>query len=135
MVERNLRLVILVAIRRAHFAVLVVTESGIVLVANVTGHGIYSLILISLDCETILRATLVVRLGSTKSGQRKLVSIIDALREVDEPVVAVEVSSLDISVALTVSEEGGHSPAVFHESGRNGNAFLVHAVVTHAIPH
>ena len=130
-----MRLVIIVVVRRANITVLVVTESGIVLVANVTGHVIYSLILISLDCETILRATLVVRLGSTKSGQRKLVSIIDALREVDEPVVAVEVSSLDISVALTVSEEGGHSPAVFHESGRNGNAFLVHAVVTHAIPH
>ena len=62
-------------------------------------------------------------------------SIVDALRNVDEIVVGVEVGSLDISVALAVREEGSHSPAVAHKAGRNRNTFLVHTVVTHAIPH
>ena len=133
-VQRNLWLVVEVAVGRTHIAIFVITESGVVLVTEVIAHPVAH-ILPALDGETILRAALVVVLRSAKSCQRELVSIVDTLRDIDEVVETLKIGALDIAITLAVRAEECNSPSVVHQSGGERDALLVQAVVAHAIPH
>ena len=86
-----------------------------------------------LDLQSVVEGmALRVLLRGAEGGQRQLVAVIDALRDVDEPVVAFEVGSLDVTVAPALRAEYRQCPAALREARREAERKAVKAIVTYA---
>lgn len=131
-VQRDLGLVVFVEVRVALPAVLVETVLGVVAVHVLFAHEVLGLLPL-LDLQSVVEGmALRVLLRGAEGGQRQLVAVIDALRDVDEPVVAFEVGSLDVTVAPALRAEYRQCPAALREARREAERKAVKAIVTYA---
>lgn len=73
-----------------------------------------------------------VLLGGAECRERELVPVVDALRDVHEPVVALEVRALDVAVAPALGREDRHGPSVLGQAGREAEREVVESVVADA---
>ena len=134
MAQRELRLVVDIALGRAFAAFVIVAVDGVVAVGAFVTHVIAHA-LPSFHGETAVKVVaLVVGLGGAHAGEGDFMLFVDALRHVEEPVVAAVGCALDVAVAPAVCAEHGNGPAVLHHACGEFEAVLVHAVVAHAVP-
>ena len=131
-VERDLGLVVLVEARVALLAVLVETVAGVVAVHVLLAHEVLGLLPLG-DRQTVVQGVaLSVLLGGAECRERELVPVVDALRDVHEPVVALEVRALDVAVAPALGREDRHGPSVLGQAGREAEREVVESVVADA---
>ncbi len=134
MAQRELRLVVDVAVAGALASFVVKAVYGVEAIGAFVAHDIADT-LPSFHLQAAVGfVALVVFLRCAHAGERDFVTVVDALRHVEEPVVSAVGCALDVAVAPAVRSEDGDSPAVLHDACGELEAVLVHAVVAHAVP-
>ena len=133
MVERDDRLVILVAVHCALAPLVVEAIRRIELIHALSIHILLHFLPV-FDCEAVAGVSLVVPLWCAEGGEGDLMVVVDSLRDVQEIVPSLELSALNVAIAPFAASEHGYCPAVVHKAGREIEANVVKSVVACAIP-
>ena len=134
MVQRNLRLVVLVVVARFLVAVVVVSVCGIeaAIVHSVLHVFLHGLPFAECEC-TIASRALVVPLRGAEACQRELVMVVDTLGDIREIGVAFKVCALYVAVAPCARAQYRDGPSVLHQARGDRERYLVVAVIAHGV--
>ena len=134
MVQRNLRLVVLVVVARFLVAVVVVSVCRIeaAIVHSVLHVFLHFLPLRQRECTVASRA-LVVPLRGAEACQRELVMVVDTLGDIREIGVAFKVCALYVAVAPCARAQYRDGPSVLHQARGDRERYLVVAVIAHGV--
>ena len=135
MVQADLRFVVLVVVRTRLLAVFTDTVGRVVLTAiHAARHILCHAVPLGQGQRTRTTCrTGPVPLRSTETGQTQLMVVVDTLGDVREIAVALKTGTLDVTVAPGAATHYRDCPAVFHQTGRNGEQHFVITVVPHRV--